>query len=189
MQRKAETERRLSSAVPALIRLTRCSYYGCLGPLPEKKALLCTKCRAVVYCSSRCAAAAWTGEPPVALISSTTFRPLRYPGPLKPTDELVAYGMADELAPALMTSRALHVEADEYHELMTQPNSVIIDVRNAYESAIGHFQPPPGGAELIDPKLRNSIEFPKWLNAPETQQWRPRRKPNRHGAHKKTWHE
>jgi len=41
-------------------------------------------------------------------------------------------------------------------------------VRNAYESAIGHFQPPPGGAELIDPKMRNSHEFPKWLNMPET---------------------
>lgn len=47
---------------------------------------------------------------------------------------------------------------------------VIIDVRNAYESAIGHFAPPEGGAELIDPKMRNSHEFPKWLNAPETKQ-------------------
>ena len=46
---------------------------------------------------------------------------------------------------------------------------VIIDVRNAYESDIGHFQPPPGGAKLLDPKMRNSIEFPKWLNAPQTQ--------------------
>lgn len=49
-------------------------------------------------------------------------------------------------------------------------HSVIVDVRNAYESAIGHFQPPEGGAQLIDPKMRNSHEFPKWLNAPETQQ-------------------
>jgi predicted sulfurtransferase len=47
---------------------------------------------------------------------------------------------------------------------------VIIDVRNAYESAIGHFQPPPGGAELLDPKMRNSHEFPKWINAPETRE-------------------
>ena len=77
------------------------------------------------------------------------------------TDELVAYGMADELAPTLTTSRARHVEADEYHELMTDKDAVIIDVRNAYESAIGHFQPPPDGATLIDPKMRNSYEFPK----------------------------
>jgi predicted sulfurtransferase len=84
-------------------------------------------------------------------------------------DDLVAYGLPTEVAPVLQTSTARHVEADEYHELMCQPDSVIIDVRNAYESAIGHFAPPEGGAQLIDPKLRNSIEFPKWLNAPETQ--------------------
>ncbi len=51
---------------------------------------------------------------------------------------------------------------------MQDKDTVIIDVRNAYESAIGSFKPPPGGAELIDPKMRNSIEFPKWLNDPKT---------------------
>lgn len=45
----------------------------------------------------------------------------------------------------------------------------MVDVRNFYETKLGAFQPPPGGAKLIDPKLRNSIEFPKWLAAPETQ--------------------
>ena len=25
-------------------------------------------------------------------------------------------------------------------------------VRNRYETEIGHFQPPPGGAEFVDPK-------------------------------------
>ena len=52
---------------------------------------------------------------------------------------------------------------------MKEENTVIIDVRNHYESSIGHFQPPEGGAELIDPCLRNSHEFPKWLNQPEIQ--------------------
>mmetsp|Transcript_27017 Transcript_27017/g.39799 ORF Transcript_27017/g.39799 Transcript_27017/m.39799 type:complete len:335 (+) Transcript_27017:211-1215(+) len=52
---------------------------------------------------------------------------------------------------------------------MQDPETVIIDVRNAYESAIGHFQPPKEGAKLIDPKMRNSIEFPKWLNSEDTQ--------------------
>jgi predicted sulfurtransferase len=42
-------------------------------------------------------------------------------------------------------------------------------VRNGYESLIGGFKPPEGGAELLDPKMRNSHEFPKWLNLPETQ--------------------
>eukprot|EP00928_Gymnodinium_smaydae_P012678 TRINITY_DN14602_c0_g6_i2.p2 TRINITY_DN14602_c0_g6~~TRINITY_DN14602_c0_g6_i2.p2 ORF type:complete len:345 (+),score=81.79 TRINITY_DN14602_c0_g6_i2:552-1586(+) len=54
--------------------------------------------------------------------------------------------------------------------MMASKDAVIIDVRNFYETQIGHFQPPPGGAELIDPKMRNSHEFPKWLNLPETQE-------------------
>jgi predicted sulfurtransferase len=29
-----------------------------------------------------------------------------------------------------------HLEADEYHEAMKDPEAVIIDVRNAYESAM-----------------------------------------------------
>jgi len=44
-----------------------------------------------------------------------------------------------------------------------------IDVRNAYETAIGTIVPPTGGATLLDPKLRNSREWPKWLASEETQ--------------------
>ena len=39
--------------------------------------------------------------------------------------------------------------------MLRQSDTVVIDVRNAYESAIGHFQPPSTGATLIDPKMRN----------------------------------
>jgi len=46
---------------------------------------------------------------------------------------------------------------------------VVIDLRNAYESCIGHFDPPKDGATLLDPQLRNSNEFPSWLNSKETQ--------------------
>merc|ERR550537_1926693 len=53
---------------------------------------------------------------------------------------------------------------------MAKPNTVIVDIRNAYENAIGHFVSPEGGAELVDPKMRLSYEFPKWLNSPETQE-------------------
>jgi predicted sulfurtransferase len=87
---------------------------------------------------------------------------------IRKTEEIVAYGLGGELAPSLHRNQAKHVPADQYHSMMTEKDTVIIDVRNAYESAIGHFQPPPGGATLIDPKMRNSHEFPKWLNAPET---------------------
>ena len=72
-------------------------------------------------------------------------------------------------APSLKKFAGEHLEADEYHKAMEDPDTVIIDVRNAYESAIGNFQPPPNGAKLIDPKMRNSIEFPKWLNSEQTQ--------------------
>ena len=90
---------------------------------------------------------------------------------IRKTEELVAYGLAgDDKAPSLKKFAGTHLEADEYHKAMTDKDTVIIDVRNAYESAIGSFRPPEGGAELIDPKMRNSIEFPKWLNDPATQE-------------------
>jgi len=84
--------------------------------------------------------------------------------------ELVAYGLPVELAPSLKENETKHVEAHEYHKMMSEPNTVIIDVRNKYETDIGHFQPPPGGAEFIDPKVRNSHELPKWLNKSDVQE-------------------
>ncbi|KAK3261871.1 hypothetical protein CYMTET_29243 [Cymbomonas tetramitiformis] len=84
--------------------------------------------------------------------------------------ELVAYGLDGVKAPSLKHNSTEHVEAHEFHRLMQEPNAVVIDVRNAYETAIGHMAPPAGGAEFIDPKMRNSHEFPKWLNAPETKE-------------------
>ena len=89
---------------------------------------------------------------------------------IRKTTELVAYGLAGDKAPSLQKFAGTHLEADEYHKAMTDKDTVIIDVRNAYESSIGSFRPPEGGAELIDPKMRNSIEFPKWLNDPSTQE-------------------
>eukprot|EP00658_Telonema_sp_P-2_P072836 TRINITY_DN61929_c0_g1_i1.p3 TRINITY_DN61929_c0_g1~~TRINITY_DN61929_c0_g1_i1.p3 ORF type:complete len:137 (+),score=44.89 TRINITY_DN61929_c0_g1_i1:324-734(+) len=88
---------------------------------------------------------------------------------IKRTNELVAYGLDGDKAPLLHHNSSKHLDALEYHEKLKKPDTVVIDVRNAYESDIGHFQPPPGGAELIDPKMRNSHEFPKWLALPETQ--------------------
>ena len=87
---------------------------------------------------------------------------------LRKVEELVGYGLGGVKAPSINRQGGVHLDATEYHETMKQKDTVIIDVRNAYESAIGHFQPPPGGATLIDPKMRNSTDFPKWLNAPET---------------------
>ncbi|CAE7637334.1 STR6 [Symbiodinium sp. CCMP2456] len=81
----------------------------------------------------------------------------------------VAYGLPVSSAPSLKSNETKHIEADDYHKMMSEPNTVIIDVRNRYETEIGHFQPPRGGAEFVDPKVRNSHELPKWLGLPETQ--------------------
>jgi hypothetical protein len=88
---------------------------------------------------------------------------------IRKTNELVAYGLSGEKAPLLSKFAGEHLQAKDYHKAMASDNTVIIDVRNAYESAIGNFAPPPGGAELIDPQMRNSIEFPKWLADERTQ--------------------
>jgi predicted sulfurtransferase len=89
---------------------------------------------------------------------------------LRKTEELVNYDLEGDAAPSIERHGGIHLEAHEYHEAMKKPNSVIIDVRNGYESAIGHFNPPQGGAELIDPKMRNSSDFKKWLNTGETKE-------------------
>ena len=99
------------------------------------------------------------GVPPNKLFKSLSIRK---------TQELVAYGLAGEKAPSIKQFAGVHLEAVDYHKAMEEKDTVIIDVRNQYESAIGHFAPPPGGAELIDPLMRNSIEFPKWLADPQT---------------------
>ena len=81
---------------------------------------------------------------------------------IKKVGELVAYGLEGAVAPSLQNG-GQHLEAPDYHKMLVDkkgPPTVVIDVRNAYESAIGHFQPPPGAAELLDPKMRNSNGFP-----------------------------
>lgn len=89
---------------------------------------------------------------------------------LRKVHELVGYGLDGLKAPSLNRHAGTHLEAPDYHQQMQKSDTVIIDVRNAYESAIGHFQPPEGGATLLDPQMRNSTDFPKWLNAPETKE-------------------
>lgn len=38
------------------------------------------------------------------------------------------------------------------------------------KAAIGRFVPPTGGAKVIDPKMRKSTEFPRWLDRKETKE-------------------
>jgi predicted sulfurtransferase len=90
---------------------------------------------------------------------------------IRKVDELVAYGLeGPDKAPSITKFGGTHLNAIDYHEALRDPNAVVIDVRNAYETTIGTIVPPPGGATLIDPKMRNSHEWPKWLASKETQE-------------------
>jgi predicted sulfurtransferase len=88
---------------------------------------------------------------------------------LRKVDELVAYGLEGKKAPSITKFGGTHLTAIDYHEALSDPQTVVIDVRNNYETQIGTIHPPPGGATLLDPKLRNSREWPKWLASKETQ--------------------
>ena len=65
---------------------------------------------------------------------------------LRKTNELVGYGLGGSKAPSINRHSGLHLDATDYHKQMEKQDTVIIDVRNKYESDIGHFQPPKGGA-------------------------------------------
>jgi predicted sulfurtransferase len=79
-----------------------------------------------------------------------------------PVAELVTYGFAAKQAPLTLGSQ--HVTPEQWNTLAAAPNTVMIDVRNANETAIGRFAPPAGGAKLLDPHMRRSTEFPEWVD-------------------------
>jgi len=79
-----------------------------------------------------------------------------------PVEELVTYGFSVDQAP--LSAGGKHVSPQEWTELASKPDTVMIDVRNANETAIGRFAPPQGGAVLLDPRMRRSTEFPGWVD-------------------------
>jgi predicted sulfurtransferase len=101
-----------------------------------------------------------------------------------PVKELVFYGIDEKKAP--LTKGGTHVAAKEFHQLLERESTVVIDVRNHYEAAIGRFdgQAQKGQdkqedganedtkemAAYLDPKMRKSTDFPRWLAKNETQQ-------------------
>jgi predicted sulfurtransferase len=124
-----------------------------------------------------------------------------------PVQELVFYDIGEDEAPLQQHQRqqqqqkskaaskttaeggGVHLEAKEYHEMLKKDNTVVIDVRNHYETILGRFdgQQLPSensdskqarsdgdksatssGAEYIDPKMRKSTDFKSWLAIPET---------------------
>ena len=67
--------------------------------------------------------------------------------------EIVTMGCAD-IYPS--QNAGTYVEPREWNKLISDPNVMVVDTRNAYETAIGTFQ----GA--VDPKTNSFRDFPKW---------------------------
>jgi len=80
--------------------------------------------------------------------------------------ELVHYGLEGTKAPPIAKYQGTHLEPKDYHHKLAEKDTVVIDVRNHYEAAIGRFDAP--NSQWLDPKMRKSTEFPAWLDKPET---------------------
>lgn len=52
--------------------------------------------------------------------------------------KIVADGLNDDTFD--VTDRGVHLSAEEFNKLASDPNTVIVDMRNHYESEVGHFQ-------------------------------------------------
>jgi UPF0176 protein len=57
---------------------------------------------------------------------------------VKVRDKIVADGLDD--ATFDVTNKGVHVNAVEFNKLIEDPNSIVVDMRNHYESEIGHFE-------------------------------------------------
>lgn len=57
---------------------------------------------------------------------------------IKVRKKILADGLNDETFNA--SNKGQHLLADEWNELMENPNSILIDMRNHYESEVGHFK-------------------------------------------------
>lgn len=57
---------------------------------------------------------------------------------IKVRDKIVADGLRDETFD--VTRRGRHLSAEEVNHLMDQSETVVVDMRNHYESEVGHFQ-------------------------------------------------
>ncbi|RDK88569.1 oxygen-dependent tRNA uridine(34) hydroxylase TrhO [Marinirhabdus gelatinilytica] len=57
---------------------------------------------------------------------------------VKVRDKIVADGLNDETFD--VTNKGVHVGAEKFNELIEDPDTVLVDMRNHYESEIGHFK-------------------------------------------------
>lgn len=57
---------------------------------------------------------------------------------IKVREKIVADGLNDDTFD--VTDIGVHLKAKEFHEMMNNPNTVVLDMRNHYESEVGHFE-------------------------------------------------
>jgi UPF0176 protein len=74
---------------------------------------------------------------------------------VKVKPEIVTLG-AGELDPATQAGR--HLDPAEWNALIADPDTIVIDTRNAYEVSVGSFE----GA--IDPGTHSFRDFPAWFD-------------------------
>jgi len=75
----------------------------------------------------------------------------RYKVRVKP--EIVSFGVAD----LDITQTGEHVSPQKWHELLDDPDVVVIDTRNTYEIDIGSFP------DATNPRTTNFRDFPQWV--------------------------
>ena len=56
---------------------------------------------------------------------------------IKVRDKIVADGLTDETFDS--SNIGIHLKAKEFNDLLEDPNTIVVDMRNHYESEIGHF--------------------------------------------------
>lgn len=57
---------------------------------------------------------------------------------IKVRDKIVADGLNDETFD--VTNKGIHLKAQEFNDLLEDPNTIVVDFRNHYESEVGHFE-------------------------------------------------
>jgi UPF0176 protein len=57
---------------------------------------------------------------------------------VKVRDKIVADGLNDETFD--VTNIGVHLKAKEFNQILEDPNTIVVDFRNHYESEIGHFK-------------------------------------------------
>lgn len=57
---------------------------------------------------------------------------------IKVRSKIVADGLNDETFD--VTNKGIHLEAKDFNALLEDPNTIVIDMRNHYESEVGHFE-------------------------------------------------